>query len=360
VYLALSGDFEAVARIASLEAVQDWTKAGLMARQSPEAFSSYAFSFATPTQVSCFQWRQTARSRSMPEGDGTPFSALPLYLKLVRKGNDFFSFRSKDGQEWEENHTIDAPNAASIAMKDPILVGLAATSHFSGMLATAVFDSFTVNGRSPLSAGEMNTADGFNALAVSQKGKFVLTMEIAETSGETPLKEIHITLPAEFQPSGARVVGDVQFAGQTIAAKSVQDGPILKVTLEKAITTSGRINAGLEAVAGAAETSSVTFAVQLLSAEGRVLIDKLNGGNVNDNPSDLNGFEGIGIVSDAPVTPPAKVNAEPVAGENDVRVTWSIGDERTGEPPKAHVEIMKADGTLVHQGDDDLSKFRFG
>jgi len=34
--------------------------------------------------------------------------------------------------------------------------------------------------------------------------------------------------------------------------------------------------------------------------------------------------------------------------------------KKEGEPPKAHVEIRKLDGTVVHEGDDDLGKFRFG
>ena len=31
-----------------------------------------------------------------------------------------------------------------------------------------------------------------------------------------------------------------------------------------------------------------------------------------------------------------------------------------GDVPKAHVEIKKPDGTVVHKGDDDLGKFQFG
>ncbi len=34
--------------------------------------------------------------------------------------------------------------------------------------------------------------------------------------------------------------------------------------------------------------------------------------------------------------------------------------KRTGQPPKAHVEIKKLDGTVLHKGDETLDKFRFG
>jgi len=184
------------------------------------------------------------------------------------------------------------------------------------------------------SAGEINTADGFNAIPVNQRGKFLLTMDIREISEEKPFKEIHITLPDEFQPSGVRVAevarlrGDAQFSEQTTGAKSTQEEQILKVTLKKTITTPGKIVVGFEAIAGPAAAESVAFSVQLLTAEGAVLIDELYGANVNENPSDTNGMTGIAIISDAPVSPPTNVIAEPIAGENDVRITWDVSDER--------------------------------
>jgi len=153
-------------------------------------------------------------------------------------------------------------------------------------------------------------------------------MDIREISEEKSLKELHITLPDELQSSDARVVGDVRCGEQTTGAKSTQEGQVLKVALEKAITTPGKIIVGFEAIAGPTQAESVAFSVQLLTAEGVVLIDELDGGNVNENPSDTNGFEGITIISDAPVTPPTNVIAEPIAGENDVRITWDVGDER--------------------------------
>ena len=177
--------------------------------------------------------------------------------------------------------------------------------------------------------GEINTEDGFNTIPVNQTGRFLLEMGVGEISDEAPLKEIHIALPDEFQSSGVHVSGDVQLDEQTIRAKSTQEGQILKIAVEEAITTPGEIIVEFEAIAGSAEASSVVFSVRLLTVEGTVLMDELYGGNVNNNPSDLNGFEGIAIISDAPVPAPTSVMAEPVTGENDVRITWKVGDERT-------------------------------
>jgi hypothetical protein len=42
------------------------------------------------------------------------------------------------------------------------------------------------------------------------------------------------------------------------------------------------------------------------------------------------------------------------AGEK--RFEW----KKAGQPPKAHVQIKKSDGTVVHKGNETLDKFRFG
>jgi hypothetical protein len=34
--------------------------------------------------------------------------------------------------------------------------------------------------------------------------------------------------------------------------------------------------------------------------------------------------------------------------------------KNAGQPPKAHVQIKKSDGTVVHKGSETLDKFRFG
>jgi len=52
-------------------------------------------------------------------------------------------------------------------------------------------------------------------------------------------------------------------------------------------------------------------------------------------------------------------------GNLGVALELNAGDrqfecKKNGASPKAHVEVKKLDGTVVHEGDDDLGKFRFG
>jgi hypothetical protein len=66
--------------------------------------------------------------------------------------------------------------------------------------------------------------------------------------------------------------------------------------------------------------------------------------------------------------PGLSVSARPdgkTEGHLGIGLDLNAGDRefecrRGDEPIKAHVEVKKLDGTVVHQGDDDLDKFRFG
>jgi len=111
-----------------------------MARASNEAPSAYAFSFVTVGNGTSFQWRISDGIDAAPGGGGIAGGA-PYYVKVVREGDMFFGFRSEDGESWEENHTVGAASEVEVAMDDPILVGLALTSHSAGAICAAEFDS---------------------------------------------------------------------------------------------------------------------------------------------------------------------------------------------------------------------------
>jgi hypothetical protein len=140
IYQEVSGDFEISCQVLSIENTDGWAKAGVMARSSNAANASYAFSFVSVANGTSLQWRVSDGAGAQPDGSGTA-GAAPYYVKLVREDNTFFSFRSLDGDEWEENHTVGQASQILIEMDDPILAGLALTSHSSGNICTAEFDS---------------------------------------------------------------------------------------------------------------------------------------------------------------------------------------------------------------------------
>jgi hypothetical protein len=159
VYQEVSGDFEITAQLLSLENTNAWAKAGVMARGSNAPESWFAWSFVTVGNGTSFQWRLADGERSWPDGSGMA-GAAPYYVKTVREGNTFYGYRSLDGVAWEENHTVDQPNNVEIEnIQDPILVGLAHTSHSAGNIGQSEFTHVSLSGET----------------AVSSKGKAALT-----------------------------------------------------------------------------------------------------------------------------------------------------------------------------------------
>lgn len=140
IYQEVSGDFEMSCQMLSIQNTNVWAKGGVMARSSATAPAAYAFTFVTVGNGTSLQWRLTDGDRAWPDGAGIAGTA-PYYVKLVREGNMFFGFRSMDGEDWEENHTTGQASEVEVVMEDPILVGLALTSHSAGVLCAAEFDS---------------------------------------------------------------------------------------------------------------------------------------------------------------------------------------------------------------------------
>jgi hypothetical protein len=139
VYREASGDFEISAHFVSLERANEWSKAGLMARQTVDAGSQHTFLNVTPDHGAKMIHRDTPGASTGPEPWEKNFEC-PIWLKLVREGNEFSSFWSEDGKSWEPAEVPGTPSVATIEMTDPILVGIAVTSHAFGTLTTAVVE----------------------------------------------------------------------------------------------------------------------------------------------------------------------------------------------------------------------------
>ena len=150
VYREVSGDFEISAHFVSLERANEWSKAGLMVRQSLDANSQHTFLNVTPDYGVKMIHRDTPGASTGPEPWEKNFEA-PIWLKLVRKGNEFSSFWSEDGKNWEPADVPGTPSVAEIVMTDPVLVGIAVTSHVNGTLTEAVVEKIQGGGNLSLS-----------------------------------------------------------------------------------------------------------------------------------------------------------------------------------------------------------------
>lgn len=145
VQTALSGDFDVITKVISLENVDPWTKAGLMVRETLTPTSRHASLFATPTSVNgvAFQRREAAGGASIHTSG--PSVAPPVWLRLVRQGDQITALtRLNESDAWS---VVGTQTLAGLTTQ--VHVGLAVTSHRTGGLATAQFGDFTINGQPP-------------------------------------------------------------------------------------------------------------------------------------------------------------------------------------------------------------------
>jgi phosphatidylserine/phosphatidylglycerophosphate/cardiolipin synthase-like enzyme len=139
-YRTLDGDGTIVARVSSIQLVNNWTKAGVMIRNSlsPSAAQAFMLVAASPTKGVPFQRRLADGNVSVSTAGSQ--STAPRWIKLVRAGNTISGYESADGVAW----TLVASD--TFAMTPSVLVGIAVSSHVAGTNATAVFDNLTVTG----------------------------------------------------------------------------------------------------------------------------------------------------------------------------------------------------------------------
>lgn len=141
VYKEVTGDFEISARIVSMERANEWTKAGLMARQSLEPNSQHAFIALHSDHGVKMIHRDAPGANTGPEPWEKNFDP-PIWIKLVRTGNEFTTFWSETGKDgsWQPADVPGCVGTATIEMDDTILIGIAATSHVAGTMTTVVVD----------------------------------------------------------------------------------------------------------------------------------------------------------------------------------------------------------------------------
>ena len=135
-YTTLNGNGSIVTQVTSEEYVADWTKAGVMMRETLAAGSRHAFMLVSPAKGLAFQRRTATNGSSVNTAAGA--GTAPYYVKLTRAGNVFSAAKSLDGVAWT------VVGSATIAMAPTIYVGLAVTSHVAGTLATAGFDATAI------------------------------------------------------------------------------------------------------------------------------------------------------------------------------------------------------------------------
>lgn len=136
VYQPLSGNGQIIARVVQYQRKDQWTKVGVMVRETIQPGSKFADLLVTPDNGAEFQHRNTTNGDTQTT-DQVP-SPTPYWVKLVRAGDMLTGYVSKDGQTWEQR------GQDSIPMAPDVLVGLCVTSHKNDVTTEAKIDSVTV------------------------------------------------------------------------------------------------------------------------------------------------------------------------------------------------------------------------
>lgn len=134
------GDGEMIIKMNSVEAIDGWTKAGIMMRTSLDADSKNAFICITPSNGVSFQYRKTTDDKT-DKAQSSGLSA-PQWLKLERVGDVITGYFSSDGLNWIQVNGGNNPQ--TVVLGDTIWAGPAMTSHDDTQLATAEGEFFSM------------------------------------------------------------------------------------------------------------------------------------------------------------------------------------------------------------------------
>jgi fibronectin type 3 domain-containing protein len=160
VYETNSGNCTIVARVASLQGGNGWSKAGVTIRSSLNAGAANVFIGMTPTNGVVFEHRSS---------DGVPGSwdnnvtnpVVPCWVELVQSGSAFTGYYSTNGSNWTQLGTT------TVSMGGTEYVGMAVCANDNGTgyvnnpattTFTATFDNVTTPNWPPAPTGLVATA----------------------------------------------------------------------------------------------------------------------------------------------------------------------------------------------------------
>jgi len=135
-YIPLAGDGRIVARVASVQNVASWTKAGVMIRESLAPGSAQAFMLVSAGKGLAFQRRDATGGTSVNTAGA--LGKAPYWVRLDRVGNTITAYQSLDGSAWT------LVGADSIPMASSVYIGIGVSSHTTSAAAAATFDHVVV------------------------------------------------------------------------------------------------------------------------------------------------------------------------------------------------------------------------
>jgi len=144
VYKTLDGDGTVTVKVTQQDAISTLNKAGIMLRESLVSGSDYVLLALSSGNGVYFQ--SQTRSGMLLDADniGAANIKAPYYLRLVRIGNEFTAWLSKDSIAWTAIGQKKVPS-----MSKKLYTGLAVSSHSNTTLSEALFDNWSITNKIP-------------------------------------------------------------------------------------------------------------------------------------------------------------------------------------------------------------------
>jgi hypothetical protein len=139
VWQPLTGDGGISARITTQTNSDPWAKAGVMLRGSVDPGAPFYALFVTPGNGIVVDYRAGQGSAAIQAAPALA-GAAPAYLRVTRMGTTFAAYTSNDGSNW----TLIPGSGSTVSVSGDLMAGLVVTSHNSGALSAADFDSVHV------------------------------------------------------------------------------------------------------------------------------------------------------------------------------------------------------------------------
>ena len=178
-YRAVTGDIDIRARVISIDQTHQWSKAGVMLRETLAADSVMGLAFISGGSVSAFQRRvSTGASRQHTDG---PAVTTPHW---VRRGTTLTASQSSDGVTW-------VPISTMTLSQPSVYVGLAVASSDVSQLATGVFDNVLVDVPAVNQAPAVSLTGPANGATFTAPATITLTATASDTDGTVTTVEFY-------------------------------------------------------------------------------------------------------------------------------------------------------------------------
>ena len=268
-YQQRSGDFDLAVRVNSWRAVDLWSRAGLMARETLDPGSRFSAVFTSSGLAGCFfESRGVANGLTSSVGS-IPANAPATWLRLKRSGFLLSGFVSYDSVSW-------MPLGQASIGASTVFVGLAVQGHSTNATATAEFRDFKTV-QNPSSSPFVRPSEPLGpctrktGLVISE----LLYQPAPRQDGlDAEFIEIYNTNPYFEDLSGYRLAGSVAY---TFPANTTLPGGgfLLVAASPQALQTVYGVANAMGPYSGSLRTvtAKTPGLIQLLDAMGSILLE---------------------------------------------------------------------------------------